>query len=63
MAIAPLLNNCYNINMKDVDISDLISIIKNQNRLIKYYSILWFLSGMMIGIIGLCILAFIFGNK
>ena len=49
--------------MKDVDISDLISIIKNQNRLIKYYSISWFLSGVMIGIISLGILAFIFGGK
>ena len=49
--------------MDNNDIHDLIKIMTNQSKLIKYYSISWFLSGVMIGIIGLGILAFIFGGK
>ena len=32
--------------MKDVDIADLIKIIENQNRLLKYYTLSWFLVGV-----------------
>lgn len=49
--------------MDNNDIHDLIKIMTNQSKLIKYYSISWFLAGILIGLSGIVIVAAIFGNK
>ena len=49
--------------MSQEDDSKLNEILNSQSKLMKYYSIAWFMIGLFIGIIGLVILAFIFGSQ
>lgn len=48
--------------MDDDKLSDLVKILSNYNKLIKYYSLSWFLIGFILGIVCIITIALIFGR-